>query len=78
MPLRGLGRVKKAMDNLENTLDKDLRGVYFAGLSAIIKETPVDSDSGNRKPETGNWMIKNQSLPHPDQIQLFRIMFNFA
>lgn len=52
MPLRGLGRVKKAINNLESTLDKDLRGVYFAGLSAIIKETPVDSGRARN-----NWFL---------------------
>ena len=52
MPLRGLKNVKKAINKLEDSLDKDLRGVYFAGLSAIIKETPVDSGRARN-----NWFL---------------------
>jgi len=52
MPLKGLKNVKKAINNLEGSLNKDLRGVYFAGLSEIVKATPVDSGRARN-----NWFL---------------------
>jgi len=42
MPLIGLGKIKAELNtNIESRLNKKVRAVYFSGLTAIIKGTPV-------------------------------------
>ena len=44
MPLIGLDKVKKAMNiDIYLQMNNDIKGVYLAGLTNIIKEAPVDS-----------------------------------
>jgi len=42
MPLIGRENVQQAMDQAKANANKDIRGVYFSGLTALIKQTPVD------------------------------------
>ena len=52
MPLQGLDEVKKMIAANKKKRNLDLRGVYFSGLRAIIKQTPVDE--GRAK---NNWFL---------------------
>ena len=52
MPLIGKENVIKAMDNLVVEAGKDVRAIYFAGLSAVIKQTPVDEGRARN-----NWFL---------------------
>ncbi len=67
MTVKGIKNVKNAIRKLEGSLDKDLRGVYFSGLSEIIKATPVDSGRARN-----NWFLtvnapSNQSTTSKSQ-----------
>ena len=52
MPLKGLGNVKKGMDNIYTTTNDDLRAIYFTGLFAITEQTPVDEGRARN-----NWFL---------------------
>ena len=52
MPLKGLDDVKKAMAKTKKQANIDIGSVYFAGLSAIIKATPVDEGRARN-----NWFL---------------------
>jgi hypothetical protein len=52
MPLRGVEGVKLAMSDLKQSANDDVRGVYLAGLSNIVKETPADSGRARN-----NWFL---------------------
>ena len=43
MPLKGLGNVKAAINRIPEQLNNDVKGVFIAGLTNIIQETPVDT-----------------------------------
>lgn len=52
MPLKGLDDVKKAIAKTKEQANIDIGSVYFAGLSAIIKATPVDEGRARN-----NWFL---------------------
>ena len=52
MPLQGLDNVKKMIAANKKKRNLDLRGVYFSGLRAIIKQTPVDEGRARN-----NWFL---------------------
>ena len=52
MPLIGKDRVLKLINTSKTIANDDLRGVYFAGLSAMIKQTPVDEGRARN-----NWFL---------------------
>ena len=53
MPLIGLDNVKKAMNvDIYLQINDDIKGVYLAGLTNVIKETPVDSGRARN-----NWFL---------------------
>lgn len=43
MPLKGLGRVKKAMEMIKEGANDDVRGVWLGGLQNIVEGTPARS-----------------------------------
>ena len=44
MPLKGLGKVKKAINvDIYNQLNDEVSGIYFNGLAFVIRRTPVDT-----------------------------------
>ena len=44
MPLKGLGKVKKAINvDIYNQLNDEVSGIYFTGLAFVIRRTPVDT-----------------------------------
>tara|TARA_R110000744_G_scaffold121562_1_gene226296 strand:- start:10794 stop:11219 length:426 start_codon:yes stop_codon:yes gene_type:complete len=52
MPLIGREAVGSAIQNAKINANKDVRGVYFSGLSAVIKQTPVDEGRARN-----NWFL---------------------
>jgi len=57
MPLKGLDNVKKAMNvDIYLQMNTNIKGVYLAGLTNIIKETPVDSGRARN-----NWFLSVSS-----------------
>lgn len=52
MPMKGVKNVKLAIGNLKASANDDVRGVYFAGLNNIVKETPVDEGRARN-----NWFL---------------------
>ena len=57
MPLKGLDNVKKAMNvDIYLQMNNDIKGVYLAGLTNVIKETPVDSGRARN-----NWFLSVSS-----------------
>lgn len=42
MPLKGLGKVKRAIDRLPDSANTLIKGVYLAGLTDIVAGTPAD------------------------------------
>lgn len=43
MPLKGLGNVRKAIDKIPEQMNENVKGVWLAGLTNIVKETPADT-----------------------------------
>ena len=52
MPLQGLDAVKKMIAENKKQANNDIRGVYFSGLRAIVKQTPVDEGRARN-----NWFL---------------------
>ena len=52
MPLKGRSAVDKAMQKTKVNANKDIRAVYLNGLTALIKQNPVDE--GRAK---NNWFL---------------------
>ena len=52
MPLIGRKGVDDAIDDLVMSVNNDVRGVYLAGLSNIVKETPADTGRARN-----NWFL---------------------
>tara|TARA_R110000823_G_scaffold274081_1_gene393047 strand:- start:1459 stop:1905 length:447 start_codon:yes stop_codon:yes gene_type:complete len=52
MPIKGRTKVDKALQQTKAKASDDIRGVYFIGLSAIIKQTPVDEGRARN-----NWFL---------------------
>ncbi len=52
MPIKGMGNVKKAMAKTKSNSNLRVKAIFFDGLSEIIKETPVDTDSVRK-----NWFL---------------------
>ena len=52
MPLKGLAAVKKMIAENKKNANTDIRGVYFNGLRAIVKQTPVDEGRARN-----NWFL---------------------
>lgn len=52
MPLIGRERLNLAIDDLVNVTNDNLRGVYLAGLKAIVQGTPADSGRARN-----NWFL---------------------
>lgn len=52
MPLKGLKGVKLAIDQLEQSANDNVRGVYLAGLKNIVQETPADKGRARN-----NWFL---------------------
>tara|TARA_R110000822_G_scaffold274268_1_gene396646 strand:+ start:412 stop:855 length:444 start_codon:yes stop_codon:yes gene_type:complete len=57
MPIKGRTKVDKALQQTKAKASDDIRGVYFIGLSAIIKQTPVDEGRARN-----NWFL---TIGHP-------------
>ena len=56
MPLEGGERLKLAIQKAKVSANKDLSGVYFSGLAAVILQTPVDDGRARN-----NWFLTNGS-----------------
>lgn len=52
MPLIGKENFKKLTDKGYDSANKDLRGVFFAGLSSVVQGTPVDTGRARN-----NWFL---------------------
>lgn len=52
MPLKGRKNVDKAIEQTVVNVNRDLRGAYLSGLTAMIKQSPVDE--GRAK---NNWFL---------------------
>ena len=52
MPLKGLKGVKLAIDQLQQSANDNVRGVYLAGLKNIVQETPADKGRARN-----NWFL---------------------
>ena len=52
MPLKGRENVQRAMQQTRVNANNDIRGVYLSGLSAMIKQTPVDEGRARN-----NWFL---------------------
>ena len=52
MALKGLKGVKLAIDQLEQSANDNVRGVYLAGLKNIVQETPADKGRARN-----NWFL---------------------
>lgn len=55
MPLIGLDKVKKAVDNIVLAENERVKSIYIQGLSAIITQTPVSFKDGGRL--RNNWFL---------------------
>lgn len=55
MPLIGLSKVQKAVDNLVAEQNEKVKAVYIQGLSAVITMTPVSFKDGGRL--RNNWFL---------------------
>ena len=55
MPLIGLDKVEKAIDNIVLEQNKKVKAIYIQGLSAIITMTPVHFKDGGRL--RNNWFL---------------------
>ena len=56
MPLIGRENVQRAIDQTKVNANNDIRGVYFSGLTAMIKQTPVDEGRARN-----NWFLSRSS-----------------
>ena len=56
MPLIGRENVQRAIDQTRVNANNDIRGVYFSGLAAMIKQTPVDEGRARN-----NWFLSRSS-----------------
>ena len=54
MALKGLKGVKLAIDQLEQAVNDNVRGVYLAGLKNIVQETPADKGRARN-----NWFLSS-------------------
>lgn len=52
MPLKGRDNVDKAIEQTVINVNRDLRGVYLSGLTAMIKQSPVDEGRARN-----NWFL---------------------
>lgn len=55
MPLIGLDKVKKAVDNIVLEQNEKVKAIYIQGLSAVITSTPVHFKDGGRL--RNNWFL---------------------
>lgn len=58
MPLIGLGKVEKAIDNLILDTNNEVKSIYIQGLSAVITGTPVHFSDGGRL--RNNWFLTTE------------------
>lgn len=58
MPLIGLDKVEKAIDNIVLDQNKKVKAIYIQGLSAIITQTPVSFKDGGRL--RNNWFLTTE------------------
>ena len=56
MPLLGLKKTKQAVIDLSKKTNDNLRGVFLAGLTDIVKQTPVDEGRARN-----NWFLTTGS-----------------
>ena len=52
MPIKGRDKVRLAINNLVQSANDDVRGVYLAGLANIVQGTPADSGRARN-----NWFL---------------------
>ena len=55
MPLKGRTAVDKAIKQTKIKANNDIRAVYFTGLAAMIKQTPVDEGRA-----ANNWFLTSK------------------
>ncbi len=58
MPLIGLDKVEKAIDNIVLEQNKKVKAIYIQGLSAVITGTPVHFKDGGRL--RNNWFLTTE------------------
>jgi hypothetical protein len=58
MPLIGLDKVEKAIDNIVLEQNKKVKAIYIQGLSAVITGTPVHFSDGGRL--RNNWFLTTE------------------
>ncbi len=58
MPLIGLDKVEKAIDNIVLEQNKKVKAIYIQGLSAVITGTPVSFKDGGRL--RNNWFLTTE------------------
>ena len=56
MPITGVGKVKKAINNLVIEKNNDVKAIFFAGLSNIQIGTPVDTGRAR-----SNWFLTDDA-----------------
>lgn len=56
MPVRGIGNIKKAIDDITTNTNNKVRGIMFQALSNIQLGTPVDSGRARN-----NWFLTTTS-----------------
>jgi hypothetical protein len=56
MPLIGRENVQRAMNQIRVNANSDIRGIYFSGLTAMVKQTPVDEGRARN-----NWFLSSLS-----------------
>jgi hypothetical protein len=58
MPLIGLDKVERAIDNIVLEQNKKVKAIYIQGLSAVITGTPVHFKDGGRL--RNNWFLTTE------------------
>jgi hypothetical protein len=58
MPLIGLDKIEKAIDNIVLEQNKKVKAIYIQGLSAVITGTPVSFKDGGRL--RNNWFLTTE------------------
>tara|TARA_R110002020_G_scaffold297684_1_gene513459 strand:+ start:492 stop:959 length:468 start_codon:yes stop_codon:yes gene_type:complete len=59
MPIKGMGKVFKALDKVGQESNKKVAGIYADGLKAVVLETPVGVKDGGRA--RNNWFLSENS-----------------
>ena len=59
MPIKGIGKVFKAIDNVGHETNKKVAAIYIQGLSQVVFQTPVGIENGGRA--RNNWFLSENA-----------------